>query len=161
MGGLDDGESSPARFRRGWKKGLQSIGRNRAGLTTKFHLALTPQGFHSFVLSPGNTHDCVAIQNLWGFWDWSKIFMVIADRGYDTNNIRALIAACGAASVIPGRSNRKEPIPYDRKLYSTRRNIEITFGKLKENKRVNARFDKLDVTFAAFFALAFIKLLVC
>ena len=61
--------------------------------------------------------------------------------------------------VIPGRKNRKVPIVYDKKIYSLRKNIEIYFGKLKENKRLSMRFDKLDETFLAFIALASIKII--
>ena len=60
--------------------------------------------------------------------------------------------------VIPSRKNRKEPIPYDKAIYKIRKRIEIFFGKLKENRRLAIRYEKLDVTFLAFIACAAIKI---
>ncbi|RTK93245.1 MAG: hypothetical protein EKK61_01565 [Rickettsiales bacterium] len=44
------------------------------------------------------------------------------------------------------------------KLYSKRHIIERCFGRMKENKRVDIPFDKLDTTFLSFIALALAKL---
>ena len=44
-------------------------------------------------------------------------------------------------------------------LYKTRSAIERSFARVKENKRLVARFDKLDYTFFSFFALACLKIL--
>ncbi len=41
--------------------------------------------------------------------------------------------------------------------YQTRNAIERFFGKIKEHKRLALRFDKLDITFFSFFALACLK----
>jgi transposase len=47
----------------------------------------------------------------------------------------------------------------DKEKYATRFHIEHFFGKIKENKRLTLRFDKLDTTFFSFFALACLKVL--
>jgi transposase len=144
------------------KKGIRSPGRSRAGQTTKFHLALSPSGVVSWHIGPGNEPDNVALQKLWSFRDWSRVFAVIADTAYDSNAIRALIAFCGARAVIPPNPRRVDPIPEcDEILYDTRKKIEQAFGYQKENKRVYSRFDKLDCAFAAFHACAFIKRILC
>jgi hypothetical protein len=46
---------------------------------------------------------------------------------------------------------------YDTKIYKERHLIEGLFGRLKENKRIAMRFDKLDIVFSSFIALALIK----
>jgi len=46
---------------------------------------------------------------------------------------------------------------YDTKLYRKRHIIERLFGRLKENKRIAMRFDKLDSTFLSFITLALSK----
>ena len=46
--------------------------------------------------------------------------------------------------LIPGRKNRIVKIAYDKSLYNHRKYIEILFGTLKENKRIDTRFDKYD-----------------
>lgn len=143
------------------KKGIRSLGRSRAGQTTKFHLALSPSGVVSWHLGPGNEGDTIALQRLWAFWNWREVFAVIADRAYDSNANRTLIARQGALAVIPPNPTRKLPIHYDENLYKTRKSIECAFGYQKENKRLYSRFDKLDCTFAAFHACAFIKRILC
>lgn len=144
------------------KKGIQSLGKSRAGQTTKFHLALSTCGVVSWYLGPGNEGDSIALQKLWAQWDWSRVFAVVADMAYDSNAIRKLIAFCGALAVIPPNPTRKYNIPeYDASIYRGRKKIEQEFGYQKENKRLYSRFDKLDCTFAAFHACAFLKRRLC
>jgi transposase len=57
---------------------------------------------------------------------------LIADRGYDTNAIRALIAARGAQAVIPSTAARRAPIPYDRTAYRARNLVERLWCRLKD-----------------------------
>jgi hypothetical protein len=45
----------------------------------------------------------------------------------------------------------------DKERYQTRSNIERFFGEIKENKRLALQFDKLDLTFFSFFAIACLK----
>ena len=47
---------------------------------------------------------------------------------------------------------------YNVTLYRKRHVIERLFGRLKENKRLAMRFDKLDSTFLSFIAIALAKL---
>jgi len=84
---------------------------------------------------------------------------VLEDMGYDSDAHRRELRANHNVPVIPGRRNRKVPIIYDKALYKLRKNIEIYFGKLKENKRVDTRYDKHDNTFLSFIALAAIKII--
>lgn len=106
------------------KKGIRSLGRSRAGQTTKFHLALSGSGVISWYLGPGNEGDSIALQKLWSQWDWSRIFAVVADRAYDSNDIRKLIAFYGALALIPPNPTRRYDVPaYDETLYAGRKKI--------------------------------------
>ncbi|HAT2094896.1 TPA: transposase [Legionella pneumophila] len=51
------------------------------------------------------------------------------------------------------------PGVWDKERYKTRSAIERFFGKIKENKRLTLRFDKLDITLFSFFALGCLKVL--
>lgn len=62
---------------------------------------------------------------------------------------------------IPNKRNRKIPFRFDKTIYKWRYRIENLFCKLKENRRLAMRFDKLDTSFMAFIVLALIKLQVC
>lgn len=55
---------------------------------------------------------------------------LIADKGYDSDEFRAAIAAKGITPCIPSRSNRIAATSYDKELYRTRGHIEIMFGRL-------------------------------
>lgn len=68
---------------------------------------------------------------------------LIADRGYDSNAIRALIASRGAKAVIPPSSSRVRQIPYDRTTYCMRNLVERLWCRLKDWRRVATRYDKL------------------
>jgi len=84
-------------------------------------------------------------------------FHIIEDRGYDSDDHRRELVANNNVPVIPGRKNRKIEIVYDKALYKLRGGVERFFGKLKENRRLAVRYEKLDTTFLGFIAIAVIK----
>ena len=86
---------------------------------------------------------------------------VVEDMGYDSDAHREQLRGNNNVPVIPGRKNRKVKIDYDKIVYKLRRNIEIFFGKIKENKRLSLRFEKHDSAFLGFIALAAIKIWLC
>ena len=79
---------------------------------------------------------------------------VLADKGYDSNAIRAAIAAADMTAVIPSNRARKTIIPHDATLYRQRNRIERCFNKLKHFRRIATRYDRRAVHFAAFLCLA-------
>ncbi len=83
------------------------------------------------------------------------------DKGYDSDEHRRNLKLRGNIPVIPGRKNRKEPISYDRNKYSLRKRIENMFGRIKENKRLALRYEKSDLIFLSFIAIAVIKMNLC
>lgn len=79
---------------------------------------------------------------------------VIADRGYDTNTIRTLLAKQNMQPVIPTKSNRLIQISHDKELYKERNRIERCFGWLKRYRRIATRFDRNDSHYLGFLHLA-------
>ena len=77
------------------------------------------------------------------------ITRLIADRGYDSNALRALIAQLGAEAVIPPSSDRVRQIPYDRLAYRSRNLVERLWCRLKDWRRIATRYDKLANNFLA------------
>ena len=127
-------------------------------------MAITPDSFVNCQLFPAQRQDCKTLEQLWQNWQWDKIKYVVADKAYDNGNIRGFIRSKGAIPVIPFRGvwlpNDSTLTPkdfYDTKLYRKRHIIERLFGRLKENKRIAMRFDKLDFIFLSFIALALLK----
>lgn len=133
-----------------------SRGINRAGVTSKLHLAGTPE-LHVIegMLTGGNISDITVADEL-----TAEVIgcYVVEDMGYDSDAHRDRLRSNNNVPVIPGRKNRKIKIDYDKTIYKLRRNIEIFFGKLKENKRLSMRFEKHDSAFLGFIALAAIKI---
>ncbi len=79
---------------------------------------------------------------------------LLADKAYDTNKLRNLLAELGIDVVIPSIARRKPLIPYDHVLYRQRNLIERMFGRLKDYRRIATRYDKLARNFLAGIALA-------
>lgn len=100
------------------------------------------------MVSAGNVNDMTMagtlIERAAGRFD-----RLIADRGYDTNAIRAAIATLGAEVVIPSTSSRRTPIPYNRDAYKARNLVERLWCRLKDWRRVATRYDKLARNFLA------------
>jgi len=121
-------------------------------VTTKLHLAITAEGhvIEGF-LTGGNTSDVAVAESL-----FENVFgcYVVLDMGYDSDPFRDVLRSQNNTPVIPGRKNRKIKIDYDKAIYALRKRIEQFFGKLKENKRLAMRYEKSDIVFLAFIALA-------
>lgn len=79
---------------------------------------------------------------------------VLADKAYDSNALRALIASIGAKAVIPSNRTRKVIIPHDADLYKHRNRIERCFNRLKHFRRFATRYDRRTVHFIGFVHLA-------
>lgn len=72
---------------------------------------------------------------------------LLADKAYDTNRLRSVLAAQGVEAVIPSIARRKPLIPHDREAYRQRNRIERMFGRLKDFRRIATRYDKLARNF--------------
>ena len=70
-----------------------------------------------------------------------------ADKAYDTNPFRSSLKGRGIKPVIPGKSNRKKRIRYDKEAYKNRNVIERCFCRLKDFRRIATRYDKLARNF--------------
>ena len=103
----------------------ESLGRSRGGLSTKIHLVADAQGRPMrFSLTGGQRADVSqAIPLLSGM----ETGAVIADKGYESNQMLAFIRDQGAEAVMPPKSNRGNPWEYNRE----RNLIKQAFNKLK------------------------------
>ena len=104
------------------------------------------------MLTPGNIADVKVAPELLA--RVSRVRYVLADKGYDADALRRSLRQAGAVPVIPGRSNRKRSITYDRERYRGRYLIENAFCRLKDFRRVATRYDKLAANFLSSVALA-------
>ena len=82
---------------------------------------------------------------------------IVADRAYDTNAILSQVRISRGKAIIPPRPNRRFPRDYDKDLYRKRNIVERFIARLKENRRVATRYDKLAAHYLGFVLLASIK----
>jgi transposase len=135
----------------------QSMGRSRGGLTTKIHALVDSNGLPvRLALTAGEAHDNRLADKLLSRLKSGS--MLLADRGYDADWIRALVQQRGALANIPPRRNRKEPICFSPYLYRTHNLVERFFNRIKHCRRVATRYDKLAANYRAFVQLASIRL---
>lgn len=104
-----------------------------------------------FILTAGQSGDILqAPALLEGF----RAKAVLADKAYDSNALRQIIADSGAEAVIPSNRTRKVIIPHDQTVYRQRNRIERCFNKLKHFRRFATRYDRRAIHFLAFIHLA-------
>jgi len=104
-----------------------------------------------FILTAGQVGDVLTAPALLAGFQTSA---VLADKAYDSNALRQLIADSGAQAVIPSNRTRKVIIPHDPALYRHRNRIERCFNKLKHFRRFATRYDRRAIHFLAFIHLA-------
>jgi transposase len=97
------------------------------------------------ILTPGNVHDSVMAQPCVSLV--AGIAEVVADKAYDSNAFRTFLKGRTITPVIPGKSNRKKRIHYDKQAYKNRNVIERCFCRLKDFRRIATRYDKLARNF--------------
>lgn len=84
--------------------------------------------------------------------------VLLADRGYDSDNVRKTMEARNVVPVIPMRKSWKLRVAVDRKLYQLRNLVERCFNKLKNARRVATRYDKTAESFLGFMDITSIRL---
>ncbi len=82
-----------------------------------------------------------------------KSSAVLADKGYDTNELREWLKRQGIKAVIPPKSNRKEEIECNYWHYKERHAVECLFGKLKHYRRIAMRYVKKAINYMGMLSL--------
>lgn len=103
------------------------------------------------ILTAGNRHDVTQAQALLEGWETER---VMADKGYDSDAVLAIIEEMLAEAVIPPKANRVVQRVYDKEFYKERHLVECFFNKLKQFRRVFSRFDQTARNFLAFVQFA-------
>ncbi len=100
-----------------------------------------------FVLTGGNRHDACQAENLVNDFEFE---VLIADKGYDSEQFLETVIHSGSIAVVPSRANRTEPREIDQYLYRERHLIECFINKLKQYRRVFSRFETLSKNYLSF-----------
>lgn len=132
----------------------RAIGRSHGGLTTKIHICADSHGNPiDFKITGGEVHDAKVANQLIDMLDEAEYF--IADKGYDSDKIRAQATQKEIKPVIPRRRNSTKTNPeFDAYLYKLRHLVENLFARLKHFRSIATRFDKLARNFQAMLYIA-------
>jgi transposase len=132
----------------------RAIGRSCGGLSTKLHICADAHGNPvDFEITGGQVHDAKIAPELITLAGKAEYF--IADKGYDSDEIRKKALDAGMSPVIPRRSNsNKENSTFDSHLYKARHLVENLFARLKHFRSISTRFEKLARNFKSMVYMA-------
>lgn len=132
----------------------QAIGRSVAGNTTKIHMTVDAFGLPiDFEITGGEVHDCKVAPEF--IEKLPNADFTIADKGYDSEDVRAIIRGKSSIPVIPRKSNSTiGNDDMDWGLYKYRHLVENVFARLKHFRAIATRYDKLKRNYASILALA-------
>ena len=132
----------------------ESIGISCGGKTSKIHITADAHGNPiDFEITGGQVHDSSVAKNL--IEKAGKAEYFIADKGYDSEDIRNFAKESGITPIIPRRTNsQKENQDFDKYLYRLRHLVENLFARLKHFRSISSRFDKLARNFKSMMYLA-------
>ena len=129
------------------------MGRSRGGLTTKIHTVVDANGNPiALRLTEGQAHDGRSAADLLDSVRAGQT--LLADRGYDSDALRAAMAQRGAWANIKPMPHRVNVPAFSPWLYRYRNLVERFFNKLKHFRAVATRFEKHDANYLALVKLA-------
>jgi transposase len=129
------------------------MGRSRGGLTTKIHAVVDANGNPiALKLSEGQAHDGRSAADMLDTVGGGQI--LLADRAYDSDALRAVMAERGAWANIKPMPRRVHVPVFSPWLYRYRDLVGRFFSKLKHSRALATRFEKHDANYLALVKLA-------
>jgi transposase len=105
-----------------------------------------------FSLTEGQVHDVTQATELLSQVSNAN---VLADKGYDSDALVAFVESRKCVAIIPSRDCRAgRRRKYDRYIYKERCLVECFFQKIKRNRRLSMRFEKLAAHFLGMLTIA-------
>ena len=83
---------------------------------------------------------------------------IVGDKGYSSKKIRLYLRRKGINYTIPKKSNERRTGPFNKAIYRGRNRVERLINRLKHNRRIATRYEKLAENYRAFLTIAAILL---
>ena len=129
------------------------MGRSRGGLTTKIHALVDANGLPvALKLTEGQAHDGRSAEGMLGGLGAGQV--LIADRAYDSDQLRRTMKARGAWANVKPLARRIDKPAFSPFLYRYRNLVERCFNKLKHFRAVATRYEKHAANYLALVKLA-------
>jgi len=124
------------------------MGRSRGGLTTKIHALVDARGLPILLkITPGQANDGRSAADMFDSLRAGDV--LLADRAYDSDTLRAAMDERGAIANIRPMPNRvRHP------AYKLRNAVERFFSKIKHYRAVATRYEKHPENYIALIKLA-------
>ena len=124
----------------------QAMGKTRGGRNTKLMVVVDLSGRPLHMkLIPGQAYEGAHVVEL---LKTERIaVLLIGDKGFDSDILRADLERLGHRHCIPGKSNRRRVIRYSKRHYRIRYRVEDFFRRLKRWACACTRRDKLALHF--------------
>ena len=98
------------------------------------------------IITDGTVADCSMADELIEGFDADYL---LADRGYDTDQVIEQAVIAGMKAVIPPKKNRKIQREYENDIYENRYQIEKSFLKMKYWRGIATRYAKTTLSYKA------------
>lgn len=129
------------------------MGRSKGGLTTKIHALVDARGLPILLkITPGQAHDGRSAADM--FDTLTNGDVLLADRAYDSDALRAEMAERGVWANIRAMPQRSKPPVFSGYLYKLRNLVERFFSKIKHYRAVATRYEKHPENYLAVVKLA-------
>jgi transposase len=129
------------------------MGRSRGGLTTKIHALVDANGLPvALKLTEGQAHDGRSAEGMLEGLTAGQV--LLADRAYDSDQLRQTMAARGAWANVKPLARRIDKPAFSSFLYRYRNLVERFFNKLKHFRAVATRYEKHAANYLALVKLA-------
>ena len=133
------------------------MGRSRGGLTTKVHALVDANGLPiTLKLTEGQAHDGRSAADMLDTLGDGDV--LLADRAYDSDGLRQMLAKRGAWANVRPMPGRKNVPAFSRFLYKYRNLVERFFSKLKHFRAIATRYEKHAENYLALIKLASAKI---
>ena len=129
------------------------MGRSKGGLTTKIHALVDARGLPILLkITPGQAHDGRSAADM--FDTLTNGDVLLADRAYDSDALRAAMAERGVWANIRAMPQRTRRPAFSAYLYKLRNAVERFFSKIKHYRAVATRYEKHPENYLAVIKLA-------